>query len=834
MKKLPAVVTIVLLCLEAKATAQSHARRLELDCPVDESADENNDQSYQGRFQSYSRGSLGRKLVESIRKKPESYYQDIVDNVVMLLCDVDNAGERCVDEGSSLAAKDAEQNCIIASDSQCPVGLCERQSNCYWNSVHEGQNRTTRFPPERYNAAETELYGTNNNSYARQIALFGIIGAVVAIVAFLIWIIFFVVRYLRFLCSTIQRKDSYRLYDIILPVVLYIIALVSIVIAASMAFVGNEDVSVGATNTFLHANGLIEDLLLFLGRSRLPLENIQSIVKRAALDAKGIFDGTDYVKRDAMQIVNSFVGFYELHSDGLVSSNSLVGFNQATAEFDEKVTPITDNVQEMLDTLELDLYDQADSIEASIFTAMQQLDSFYEQSLEWQNEVYYYEGQELGTRNVRRSAVMILFLVSLGIVLLGFLGLTLSRSRICSKVYHTIKLTGFVSSLLGTVALLSASATLCLTFVFHDACEVSGIVTRDFEPFVGDRISPAVNAAFNDTNLAVALNLTEKVDFEQKLEDGLIQIEMVNVSQAFQLVLEPLSQIQSALGSISGTALSVLNQATASNEFPCAFNDTYTKDTITHPWDLDRSTDDTPYTIRDNMGNPTSYDRIGLESSDDYMHRIYNKAGVCSEPSDCCIYEGPSSEFDCSSSVYADCDYGNNCAFPCENVQLGITEGYDALLMLYDKEQRMTADLGVVCPAELECPSSEFSSDYSSSTLVGSVEDYKVKITDTKESLVNLASTSVGGTMIEVEDFLCNMNVSFIERRYAFIKTDICGILFGGIAQINWALWLLGISLEVVAIVSHILAVRMKGLSQKGEESFDMLDLHLNRANVYA
>ena len=122
-----------LLCLEAKATAQSHARRLELDCPVDESADENNDQSYQGRFQSYSRGSLGRKLVESIRKKPESYYQDIVDNVVMLLCDVVNAGEHCSEEGSSLEAKDAEQNCNIASDSQCPIGLCEPQSNCYWN-----------------------------------------------------------------------------------------------------------------------------------------------------------------------------------------------------------------------------------------------------------------------------------------------------------------------------------------------------------------------------------------------------------------------------------------------------------------------------------------------------------------------------------------------------------------------------------------------------------------------------------------------------------------------------------------------------------------------------
>ena len=84
--------------------------------------------------------------------------------------------------------------------------------------------------------------------------------------------------------------------------------------AGSMAFVGNEDISVGITNTFLHADGLVEDLGLFLARSRIPLENIQGIVNDAALDAKSIFDGTEYVTDDALQIVDSFVGFYSLVS----------------------------------------------------------------------------------------------------------------------------------------------------------------------------------------------------------------------------------------------------------------------------------------------------------------------------------------------------------------------------------------------------------------------------------------------------------------------------------------------------------------------------------------
>ena len=78
--------------------------------------------------------------------------------------------------------------------------------------------------------------------------------------------------------------------------------------------------------------------------------------------------------------------------------------------------------------------------------------------------------------------------------------------------------------------------------------------------------------------------------------------------------------------------------------------------------------------------------------------------------------------------------------------------------------------------------------------------------------------------MVEVEDFLCTMNVSFVERRYDEVKNDICGILFGGVAQINWALWLLGLSLELVAILAHLLVVRLRGLSEK-EAAFTLFDL---------
>ena len=50
--------------------------------------------------------------------------------------------------------------------------------------------------------------------------------------------------------------------------------------------VGNEDTSIGISNAFLHSYGLVNDLQLFLGRSSVPLDNIQGIIVDAASDAK--------------------------------------------------------------------------------------------------------------------------------------------------------------------------------------------------------------------------------------------------------------------------------------------------------------------------------------------------------------------------------------------------------------------------------------------------------------------------------------------------------------------------------------------------------------------
>lgn len=797
-----------------------------LDCPapVEFSNIANNSSSYNIEGSYYS-AALSGSLVERIRSsKTELFYENLLNDVVMFLCDVESASERCVDLDSPHAAKDYKGDCIVAADSSCPQDRCERTSNCYWSSVKEMENRTTRFPASGYTNAQEALTGVTRYSYAGGIAVTGAIGVFISVMLLVIWLIFFVVRYtccclwsscgtLCFLCSPIPKNRYKTCSDKLIPILLYLFALVGVTAAAALALLGNEEVSIGLSNAFIQSDGLVDDLRSFLQRSSIPLTNINDIIDYAAIDAKLIFDGTEYVTEDALRIVSSFLGFAALHTEGLNESNALSGFESALTGFEQKVSPITVDVQSMLDTLELNLYDQADTIEAGITGALKQLDSFTNQSSEWQDTLYQYEGEEYDFRPTRRAIVMSIFLLSFLFGVIGMVAILLSKSRSCSTFFNAIKLTGFISAVLGSLALILASVLLSASFVLFDTCKMVDIVIQDFEPYVGDRVAPGANACFNDTNLAVAFNVSDRVNFQQELDAGLSRIETINITSSFELVLEPLEDIQDLISSISDAALNALNQATSSNTTICNFVDVYSKTTMLEPWDLSRTNEETPYITRNNFGNATSYEKSEpSEDSAAYLSRIYNKAGVCSASSSCCIHLSPTTPpTSCTSTPLADCDDGDNCGYPCEALKNAIVDGHAIFVSLYDKEQRMTADLGVFCPDESTCPTNAFKASYSNLTLVAQIESYKTKISSTKGSLVALAGTSVGDAMIEVEDFLCNMNVSFVERRFKEVKSGICGKGFLGIEKLTWALFVLGISLEIISIMSHVLSVRLSG-----------------------
>lgn len=169
------------------------------------------------------------------------------------------------------------------------------------------------------------------------------------------------------------------------------------------------------------------------------------------------------------------------------------------------------------------------------------------------------------------------------------------------------------------------------------------------------------------------------------------------------------------------------------------------------------------------------------------------------------------------------CNKGDDCIYPkgCLDLSKGIVQGYSAYLQAFDVEKRMTADLGVECPTKLSdssaitCPTQEFVDLGNDKTLVGFVEAYGSNITSTANSLVNIATTSVGDSMDQVQDFLCNMNVSFVEGRYNQVRSSVCGTMLGGFAQINFSLLMLAILLEINAVLANVLSTRLRGISKR-------------------
>lgn len=814
-------ILVLLFSVCARGVELKHVRReLQLECPpgITQTFNGPGDLSVtESRFSFLSVGSEGRAFISKLRSKDAQFYQDVLDNLIMFTCDVEGKEQdRCVPESSEFAAKTWNNECIVAAGHSCDEGTCERTSNCFWDKVQEGQVRKSRFTKDEYEASKEKLYSLNKDSYAGNLAIPTIAGIAVACVIFWLWVLYFMVRYcccclwkscsICKSCSPIPREDGYSAcVQWVMPTIVYVSCFIGLVTSGFTAIVGNEDIDEAATVCFAYASLLIENLRAFLVTTSMPLEELTSIVANAAQDALAIFDGTDYVRITANHIIQAFGDFIALHMVGFDGNEGALTEVQDT--FVANVEPVVDQIQGMLDTLEGDLYDSSDMINSTLFTAVSQIGSLVENTEVWQTNVTTFEGIESEIRPMRLAAVLVFFLIGGAICLGGMVGIFAARRNKDSRLAAMIDLSSILSALLGSLCIVVASLTLLVSFLWHDVCEISSIVTNDFEPIMGETIAKGANAVFSGVNLAVAFNLTDRIDFEEKLNEGLAQIENVNITEQFELVLLPLEDIQTSIvdnvQSLSYTALGETFQTGIPSV--CEFVYNWTMPDLTEPWDRPAMT--TQWNLN-STGVPATEVRVNNESPEKYIDRLYSLAGMCdTSVGDCCLGA------DCTRVQNESCNSGSNCKreYSCELISQTVRTAFEK----WHDANRMSANLGVECPSDLTCPTQEFQVIGNNDTLVELVSAYGENITDTAGSLVNIANTTVGDAMEQVQTFLCNMNITFVATGYEQVRDEVCGTMLGGFTQINFGLWSLGVCLETIAVIGAILATRLRGETKK-------------------
>ena len=144
-------------------------------------------------------------------------------------------------------------------------------------------------------------------------------------------------------------------------------------------------------------------------------------------------------------------------------------------------------------------------------------------------------------------------------------------------------------------------------------------------PCAGDTIARGVNAMFRGESLADAYKLTEKIDFQAKLDEGLSVLENVNMTSEFEKVTSPLFDVQdNVVDGTSADAFELFSPWTsASPNTLCPFNDTYLEEDMFEPWDRNSDKTTTSWNIADTNA-PGTYAQLPGENATDYFKRIYD------------------------------------------------------------------------------------------------------------------------------------------------------------------------------------------------------------------
>ncbi len=318
----------------------------------------------------------------------------------------------------------------------------------------------------------------------------------------------------------------------------------------------------------------------------------------------------------------------------------------------------------------------------------------------------------------------------------------------------------------------------------------------------------------------------DKIDFPLGLDNFLSTLASTNIAEEFSSVRKPLEQFDRAIGSISSNALNQLNNLTNLNNEVCPFQDTYAVSDMRTPWVSNSGRVNTRYVLNSTTGTNVDgnwYFRASQnESGLDYMSRIYNIAGRCvsSNSMDCCIRNSSSKIFICNLNYGDWCTYGSACRNLCSDVSQAIIHGYVQVLNSMDIVEHMRSDLGIFCPTGQRCPTVQFQSMGHDSTILTDVDTFQVQFTNLSDALLNTAGISIQEGKDAIEELICLMNFSFVEKRYRQLHVDVCETFLGGIAQMHWIMWILALVLEIIAVIGCMLIVRMKWHGEEEEKLY--------------
>ena len=666
-------------------------------------------------------------------------------------------------------------------------------------------------------------------------------------------------------CSPTPKEEGYKVCcQIRIPIAFFMIFLAGIVTSASITYVGNEDITAAIDSTFEHSREGIADLQDFLNASVTPMKKISDLVESAKDDSLEVTNNTDYVRSDMDLILASLTDFTNIYRDGIDAAGAGDDLDATVGGLNDQVGPIVDTIELLIGTLQDKLIEGSAKLQDGISGGVNQVESIYNMTENIHASIDDFDEMSEEYDDLRKAGVLAIFAVALVCIFFGLLGIFayFTPCKGDDILIYLFNLTWFFGFMIVSLSFLLGGTLLFLSVMWSDLCQFSDIMTKDFDPYLDGMAATGMNACFQNTPLVEAFQLQNQTDFQAIVDKQLDEMKSQNMTESFSMVTEPIDQIVGLLEDLPFSPLMfLLNNFTNVANVPnpdtatqaaatfCQFNQAILEVDVEEPW-----TGKSGNTLWKSgvTGNFIDMTREGTETNIQYMNRVFNIGGICgldasgepiiivdpntgvpSQGNNC--LPGTAQPYDGNAPV-ADsyCTGGEHCVFnPCDSLINGITvtengeekkipginDGpddtpglYESIVDLKEMQRNMLKDLGSKATKN-DPPSSNFISRDYDKNIFGMLDSYQGKLAGTFDNLLDIANSAVGDIMIQVRNFLCNMNCGFVGNLWGDVYNDICVSLLGGMLQISLSLWLLAVFLFFSSALGAILVVRMRGIS---------------------